>query len=158
MGVCNYLKLKNIVLDLSKDLELKDWLHNHINVEDVEGYDDAPPSELIAYPHICNLSHYLLDPNDSYSAFDWSDIENCLLDLTLSFKCTSRQMEAFVYFLKDKIKSGTIYYKFDDISIQVVNYKDMVGSNEFVFYKESELNKKDLYIVTEEDIDFFKYD
>ena len=107
MGICNYLKLKNIVLELSKDLELKDWLHNHINVVDVKGYDDAPPNELVVYPHICNLSHYLLDPNDSYSAFDWSDIENCLLDLTLSFKATSRQMEAFVYFLKDKIKSGT---------------------------------------------------
>ena len=156
MGTCCYLRLKNLVLDLSNTPKDVDWFKLAINnFETMELPQDLAPEQLKHCDRIVNFSSYLLkNSHDRY--FDHTDINNCEIDLVLSFKDNGTQMEQFVYYLKDKIKSGSIFYKFDDIEIQKLDSKNPVdyinGKYTFNYTLPKFLDEEDVLLIEREDV------
>lgn len=139
MGICNYLRLKDVILDLSNDTDLIEWFKAvNQHYEDDELIKKLAPLELKNCKNVSTLDNYMV--NKTFDVvLDYSDVENCKLNLVLSFKGSGRELEKFVLFLKDKIKSGSVYHKFDDVETRKVNYGLITESLEFVYYKNDEL-------------------
>lgn len=142
MSIIHKLRLKDIILDLSKRSDIYEWMKVCRNYEwdpnknSNEFKEQIVPIELRKHWRIQTLEDSMESEFDR--KFKLDDITNIELNMVICYKNNNSEMEAFVKMLQPYIKSGDIYHNEEDDD-QKVNYTsefdvDIIDDEEYVYF------------------------